>query len=312
MKTLVLSMISIAATVAAMTACTSESDPINEVESEVNVPVNFGQSINLYTKAITTGDKLLSTTIGIWGQEHSGTPSWAATNFMDNLSLTVDAAGAITYTTESDKKYYSIEAGTKYDFYAYSPIATGSNGLTVNDAGENTAPSIEVTLSSPQTDVTDIMYAKALDNTKSTNSINLGFQHALAQVKFKIKKTTGANATTLTAIKVNANSVGTMNITDGSFTSTGTPINFEISSLNTSIGTSEAPIDKSLLLFPETLGTNSVTFTIDGNDYSFTPTATLTAGKITTIAVEVSATDVTFNQSITDWSNESEGSGTIK
>ena len=58
MKTLVLSMISIAATIAAMTACTSESDPINEIDAEVNVPINFGQSINLFTKAIATGDKL--------------------------------------------------------------------------------------------------------------------------------------------------------------------------------------------------------------------------------------------------------------
>ena len=49
MKTLVLSMISIAATIAAMTACTSESDPVDEVEAQVPINLNAGV---LQTKAV--------------------------------------------------------------------------------------------------------------------------------------------------------------------------------------------------------------------------------------------------------------------
>ena len=312
MKTLVLSMISIAATIAAMTACTSESDPINEIDAEVNVPINFGQSINLFTKAIATGDKLTSTTIGIWGIEYSDVASWKATNFMDNLSLTVDNTGGITYTSGTSK-YYSIVPETKYDFYAYSPIASESNGLIVNAATAGNAPTIKVTIPTSQTSsITDIMYATpSKNNTKSTTGINLAFQHALAQLKFTIKKEAeGSNASNLTAIKVHANTVGIMNLNDGKFSSTETPGDFSITT-STSITTSPSPIDSPLLVFPEDLGNNSVTFTIDGKEYAFTPTATLTAGKITTINVTISSTGITFTQSLTDWTNETEGSGTI-
>ena len=101
-----------------------------------------------------------------------------------------------------------------------------------------------------------------------------------------------------------------MNLNDGKFSSTETPGDFSITT-STSITTSPSPIDSPLLVFPEDLGNNSVTFTIDGKEYAFTPTATLTAGKITTINVTISSTGITFTQSLTDWTNETEGSGTI-
>lgn len=59
MKTLVLSMISIAATVAAMTACTSESDPINDItnpkDAKVEIKLNAGV-VNVETKTGPTNE----------------------------------------------------------------------------------------------------------------------------------------------------------------------------------------------------------------------------------------------------------------
>ena len=61
---------------------------------------------------------------------------------MDNLSLTVDNTGGITYTSGTSK-YYSIVPETKYDFYAYSPIASESNGLIVNAATAGNAQQLK-------------------------------------------------------------------------------------------------------------------------------------------------------------------------
>lgn len=48
MKALVFNMLTIAATFAAMTACTSESDPVDEVTNQPT-PVLFGSSISEIT-----------------------------------------------------------------------------------------------------------------------------------------------------------------------------------------------------------------------------------------------------------------------
>ena len=218
---------------AAMVSCTNEIEGPDQPKVNENEPVavEFGQSINLYTKAPVTGDKLTSTKIGIWAQKHSGTPAWATTNLMDNISLSVDVDGAITYTTTSEKVYYSFENEAKYDFYAYTPYADkATNGLEITAAGDGTAPNLKVTLDPANKAQTDIMYADPTNlknKVKSTDPIALPFKHALAQVKFKIQKEQSlSDAMTLSAIKVSANTIGTMNISDGTFTDKGTPDSF--------------------------------------------------------------------------------------
>ncbi|WP_099463790.1 fimbrillin family protein [Parabacteroides provencensis] len=307
MKNLILSMLAMAA----MVSCTNENDPIGEViNNDKPTPVVFGQSISLLTKAPITSTQLASTKIGIWAQEYTATPAWVADNknFMDDLELTVDGSGAITYT---GTKYYSITPNTKYDFYAYAP--KGDASVSSNAATAGAAPTINLTLGA--TDQIDLMYASQTGVTKSRNAVALLFKHSLAQIKFKIKKATGASVTTLTEIKVNANSVGTMALTDGKYSSTGTPIDFTVltgGSFNIPANDfAEITGVKPLMLFPEELGSNSVTFTIDGTDYQFTPTATLEAGTTTTISVTVTSAGVEFSQSVEAWKDNT-GSGTIE
>uniref|UniRef100_UPI0040266916 fimbrillin family protein n=1 Tax=Parabacteroides distasonis TaxID=823 RepID=UPI0040266916 len=322
MKKLMISMLAMAA----MVSCTNEIEGPYQPKVNENEPVavEFGQSINLYTKAPVTGDKLASTKIGIWAQKHSGTPAWAATNLMDNISLSVDGDGAITYTTTSEKVYYSFENDAKYDFYAYTPYADkATNGLEITAAGAGTAPNLKVTLDPANKAQTDIMYADPTNlknKVKSTDPIALPFKHALAQVKFKIQKEQSlSDAMTLSAIKVSANTTGTMDISNGNFTNIGTPGDFiALSSDNITIPAKAASDDSKaidagdpIMVFPKELGDNAVTFTIGGKDYTFKPSATLTAGAATTITVTVTATGVSFTQSLTDWTPES-GTGTIQ
>ena len=75
MKTLVLSMISIAATVAAMTACTSESDPINDItnpkDAKVEIKLNAGV-LGVETKAAITTSTTFIATIAGWEGSTAG------------------------------------------------------------------------------------------------------------------------------------------------------------------------------------------------------------------------------------------------
>ena len=322
MKKLMISMLAMAA----MVSCTNEIEGPDQPKVNENEPVavEFGQSINLYTKAPITGDKLTSTKIGIWAQKHSGTPAWAATNFMDNISLSVANDGTITYTTEAQKVYYSFENDAKYDFNAYTPYADKTaNGLEITVAADGTAPNLKVTLNPANKAQTDIMYADPTNlknKVKSTEAIALPFKHALAQVKFKIQKEQSlSDAMTLSAIKVSANTVGTMNIADGTFTGTGTSGDFialsdgslTIPAKATADDTKAVDAGDPIMVFPEELGNDAVTFTIEGKEYKFKPNATLSAGTATTITVTVTATGVSFTQSLADWTSGT-GTGTIQ
>ncbi|RHJ90785.1 fimbrillin family protein [Parabacteroides bouchesdurhonensis] len=306
MKNLIISMLAMAA----MVSCTSENDPINEVtNNDKPTPVVFGQSISLVTKAPITGNLLANTKIGIWAQEYTTTPAWVADNknFMDDLELTVAANGDISYT---GTKYYSIIPDTKYDFYAYAP--KGEIGVSSNAATAGVGPTINLTLGA--TDQIDLMYASQTGVLKSATPVALVFKHSLAQIKFKIKKTTSSLNYTLSEIKVNANSVGTMALANGQYSNTGTPIDFTV----LTGGSFDIPNNdfaeitgvKPLMLFPEELKENSVIFTISGTDYKFKPTATLQAGTTTTISVTVTSTGVEFSQSVEQW-KENTGEGTI-
>lgn len=295
-----------------LASCNNEEKP--DFISNEPVEVTFGQSIGLYTKAPIEGNKLMNTTMGVYAIEYTTTPAWKATgNFMEDISLSADASGVLTYTNAADTKYYSYGTDTKYDFYAYSPKADGTK-IVANALADGAAPTINATLEyTTIADQMDILHASATAKTKSSDAVALNFQHALAQVKFQIKKEADVDVTTLTAISVNANTTGTMDITSGAWSNTAAPQNFNVlTGGNVAISTTEADAGTAIMLFPETLGNNSVTFTIDGKDYSFTPSATLEAGKITTITVTVKASGVTFSQTVTAWEAAStNGTGEI-
>lgn len=295
----------------ALASCNNEE--IQDIQSNEPVEISFGQSLQLYTKAIVNEATLpTGTKVGVYALEYLNgiTPAWGATdNFMEDYTLTAGDAGALTVTS-GQEKYYSVIPGMQYDFYAYYPQADASNGITTNTLAADKAPTLTATITKQE----DIMYASATAQTKKAEKVALAFNHALAQVKFQIKKATGAKVTTLNNIKVKANSVGTMDITTGTWTDMKTATDFiALKDGTISITETAAPAGEPIMLFPgEVLGENSVTFTIDNKDYSFTPTATLAAGKTTTITVTVTATAVTFSQTVTPWGEETTaGTGTI-
>lgn len=318
MKSLALSMLAIAS-MAAMSSCSSENDPVDEIDKGKDpIAISFGQNIAIYTKAPFTENALATgSKIGLWATEYTESSAWAATNKCDNKQLNV-TAGGITF--EGENVYYSKVPNTMYDFYAYAPLAEAGNGLTVNAASAGTAPTIGITLGTTPDAQTDLMYATPLTGkTAQSDAYNLVFNHALAQVKFTIYKDANATLSSLTAISVNTKSTSTMSLIDGSFTSaTGELAMTPLTSSETAVTigsdeSSKTSAGKAIMVIPEENVIGEVTFTIDGDNYTFTPQdVTLEKGKITTIDVKVTATGLSFTQSVTTWEDQgNHGTGEI-
>ena len=126
MKTLVLSMISIAATVAAMTACTSESgnDPINEIEkgSEIST-TNWG------TTPIVVDIKDASTNI-FETQKQYYKPTGENAYFIGFYPTgTVDGSGVVTFSGMTGKE--DVLLSNELDAGARG-LATSNSNLTFN------------------------------------------------------------------------------------------------------------------------------------------------------------------------------------
>lgn len=168
MKTLVLSMISIAATVAAMTACTSESDEIdNVIEAPKKIELKAGV-MEITTRAAVeqgkgfTGKVIASTTtkdysMPLWTEENAG-------------NISVADGGAVTFTPE---QYYPADGSIIY------MIGVAPQPQTVSSGSAN------YTITGDE----DIMFAKEISGQKkeeTPTSKALEFNHLLTQLKINV------------------------------------------------------------------------------------------------------------------------------
>lgn len=131
MKTLVFNMLTIAATFAAMTACTSESDPVDEVQTKGKTPIEFSSSIlGVQTKAIVSDDQFQDgQKIGIYGYKTAEPSSdYLTTNFINNKEFTYSGS---TFTATD--AYWERDA--THFFLCILPSSLNycrSNGLSTN------------------------------------------------------------------------------------------------------------------------------------------------------------------------------------
>lgn len=195
MKTLVLSMISIAATVAAMTACTSESDPVNEViENNQPTPIVFGSSISeITTKTVgeadtkfANGDKVAIT---MYTSTTKAEPIGTALGEpkSDNVTFTSDASSKLTETTPT----MFWERSAYHYFYAYYPVATttGTDYIYTEPTG-STSGQITVKVKEDGT-TTDLIMGSNTDGSKFEGTApvtKLTFSHMMSKIKFVFKK----------------------------------------------------------------------------------------------------------------------------
>lgn len=315
MKTLVLSMISIAATIAAMTACTSESDPINDITNpkDAKVEIKFGSAISgVETKAAITTDKFEENlNVGIFAVQYQqgGNETWSESdNFMHNVKGTTAPNNAITL--EAGKSFY-YPTDDLVSFYAYYPH-TSSVTCTAS-----AAPSVNVTINAKETEQIDYMWATPLKGkNRDSGKQTLTFNHALSLLEIQVVKASDVVETNLVVNKIsfNANkSTATMNIETGVITDNASDAAITCTTetaLNKTVGTTGSTM-ASFVLLPSSTITN-LTVTIGTKDYIIdTPSMTLNAQERTTFTVTLSSKGISFDTNINQWTGNNTGEGNI-
>ena len=322
MKTLVLSMISIAATVAAMTACTSESDPINEVvnpkDAKVEIKLNAGVS-SISTKAAIESDASGNPSsnvehVFLYKQEGNTEPTWGSANLGNAIGVTINNDGKIDFGANT--QYYPVDGKNVY-FIGYH---TGSTTAETPATGNK----IPVTI----TGVEDVLYANSINAGKRgdvTAVPKMKFKHLLTQIKFTLQK--DANVTgdiSVTSIKITQaseaglNTTFNMSLADGALSDwAGTTSEIVVTNVPTgNLTTNASSSTDGVLLQPE-----ATSITIEVTSASF-PDSKLTtkingvtagvfkAGTSYTIALTVKDKSVSGSASIEQWKDEN-GSGEL-
>lgn len=188
MKTLVLSMISIAATIAAMTACTSEGDPIDNIDNGQPVEIQLNAGVVTTKAAITSNadGKLSADLSNVHFYRIDGaTPNWG-TATPSSFKGTISATDKKISTT--DKQYYPVN-GDK----------TTIAGLFVGETASTTPAITNDVINVNITGSEDILCAIPVDlgDRKTQLDNPLAFKHLLTQFQFVVQTD---NSTVLEAI----------------------------------------------------------------------------------------------------------------
>ncbi|MBS4764806.1 fimbrillin family protein [Alistipes sp. kh20] len=266
----------------AFTGCATEDTPVGPED----LAVKFSTEISSVTRTAPTikknfedGDKFSVTAT-------SGLGAAMQTSWMDGIVLSKTGSA---WSSLGDTYYF--KKGYKYSFSAYSPTETA---LTM------TAPeAVPYTVSTTLADQKDLLYASASkDFTKAdeTAVVSLGFQHALAQVRFTAKTTEDYSAyytVTLKTIELQEiNSKANLKFSDGTWTSLTTPVSYSITYDKVLTATEVEMTNASndvLMLIPQNPQDKSMVITLDVAAVENMGDSNLNGNKTVTLTVPATA-----------------------
>lgn len=184
MKTLVLSMISIAATVAAMTACTSEGDPIDNIDNGQPVEIQLNAGIVATTKAVVPSTLTEDLKVMFIRANDAATADWTTASLLSAEISKSD--NKITFwnadRSEKSKQYYNTDEAKKSWLAGYyidelSNTSTDKNKVKFTITGNE-----------------DILATTGLSGTKKVAFKAFVFDHMLSQVEITLKGDAAAQA----------------------------------------------------------------------------------------------------------------------
>lgn len=320
MKTLVLSMISIAATVAAMTACTSESDGIDNVVNDEKVEIEMSAKVlNIETRSagVINGTTNAIDHIAFVKKEAAkdATITWAAET---PISAEMKAGGEIDFTP--DKIYYPA----KEDQYAYLVgYHPSQDAQTISADGK-----VPFTITGNE----DIMYAGIKSGNKNTTvPLDPNFAHKLSQLIIKIEGDAAAAAAWGNITKISVDGISKeleLALADGALAAktgtTASPLALTLSSGKTygAIPATATEIGYCMILPQNTQHTllvttdnytnKEVSITIPGDGSNRAENETK-AGESYTVKLTFTAKDITAKATVDTWKEVTEeGSGSVE
>lgn len=310
MKTLVLSMISIAATVAAMTACTSESD---EVDNVIDAPVEIKMSagvMEITTKAAIEQNKAFDARVIASSTSADYTSLlWTGAN-AGNIS--VAEGGAVTFTPE---QFYPAN-GT--DIYMI--------GIAPQPTNQISAGSVDYTITGEE----DIMYANQISGNKNDKTDKkIEFNHLLTQLKIKVlaenQEAIDAWGTITSIEVVNAPTLLTLSLKDGKIAGNSTDSdikNLNLIGLTTGMSipnkkdSEEAKDAGYCMVLPKTTDlyqlsvvTSKITTAVPITLQNLTK---LEASTAYTVTLTFKSTNVDVTATTGEWKTDITGSGTVE
>lgn len=186
MKTLVLSMISIAATVAAMTACTSEGDPIDNIDNGQPVEIQLNAGIVATTKAAVPSTLTADLDVMFIRAADAASADWTtATPLFAKIAK--DSPNGITFYTTNDR---DIESKQYYNTSEALPSWLAGYYLGGLSSTSTTKDKIKFTITGDE----DILATTGLSGTKKTAFQSFAFNHLLSQVEITLKGDAAAQA----------------------------------------------------------------------------------------------------------------------
>ena len=170
------------ATMAMFTACSQD-------EAESIVPISKNNVISLTSSMQTmraaselqTNALSTSVKVGAFGVSGSAT----VTNG-DNNEYSVSSTGTLSATNNMT---WPSDASAKVSIYAYAPYQSGWSYNSANAFSVKTDQSSDANYLA-----SDLLYAKATDQSQTTDAIALNFTHQLSRINVTIKKGDGASA----------------------------------------------------------------------------------------------------------------------
>lgn len=300
MKTLVFSMLAMAA----MVSCTSESDPIEEIDNgqPVEIKMTAGVITVETTKAVIASDGTFTPKIVGWESTVAPTtasaPKWTSA---PTSAISGSASGASIELTP--KAFYNPDKANSTYIRGYYPEGTPSNGV--------------VTLSNT-TGSEDIIMTDLVDagNKTSTTSPSLTFAHKLSQLNFKVLAGEGfANDITLTSITVKNVALPTgFNLITGAITYDAATNLLVPGISDPTIAAAEASVGSAIMVKPissTTLKLDIVTSAGTFSDVSTTLSKIDTNGGTSyTITLTFKQKEITTTASVTAWESET-GTGDV-
>lgn len=214
MKKLVFSMLAMAA----MVSCTSESDPINDIDGDkAEIKMTAGV-LNIVTKSagVIDGNAAAITDVAFWKINAAENEAIDWTNSPEIFTATIATTKEVTFT--GDKPYYSAKSDEFAHIIGYHPQSDGTLGTSTD------ADKVSYTIDGNK----DILYAAVKKGSKTTKDTPLApeFKHLLTQLKVKIVGDAAAKAAwgTIQSIAVKeADKALTLNLANGTIAASSTP-----------------------------------------------------------------------------------------
>lgn len=252
--------------------CTQESE--NNAANPSDVPIGFsvdtsGQSG--FTRGAPLGDATGIPNMGVYAYyTGNGTANnWAAKsatatpNFLDGITVT-QSSGVWSYT---NAVYWPQAADANVTFFAYSPVSTSNNGITItNTTG---VPTLTYTVPPACSNQPDLLVSPPKTDLNKTNTgispVKFSFKHALTCIGFKLagggKKITSIKlkgVKTSGTISMDGTSVNWTNLSEipGAEFSAGlsTPGGVTLTDVLTNVLSN----DGYLMMIPHTLGSQAI------------------------------------------------------